>query len=173
MALGYEAWQEARRTLQMLLSANESALRDDVSLRSRSVHFFLFIEVLRYQWFLIWKKRTMKLLFTELQKQVCIIPKNCKNKNRTHIAYIPNKANFYFCTFLPHLSELDTEACNPSGVIVLPGRHTLGNLSLMFGFQELWNFTFFFSLYWPFWGHSFPIIIYFIRSTQKKPTKKN
>uniref|UniRef100_A0A674PIT8 Fumarylacetoacetase n=1 Tax=Takifugu rubripes TaxID=31033 RepID=A0A674PIT8_TAKRU len=34
MALGYEAWQEARKTLQMLLSANESTLRDDVSLRS-------------------------------------------------------------------------------------------------------------------------------------------
>lgn len=42
MALGYEAWQEARRTLQMLLSANESTLRDDISLRSRSVHFFFF-----------------------------------------------------------------------------------------------------------------------------------
>uniref|UniRef100_A0A8C9XIR6 Fumarylacetoacetase n=1 Tax=Sander lucioperca TaxID=283035 RepID=A0A8C9XIR6_SANLU len=37
MALGYEAWREARRTLQGLLSANESTLRDDVSLRSRSV----------------------------------------------------------------------------------------------------------------------------------------
>lgn len=37
MALGFEAWTEARRTLQMLLSANESTLRDDVSLRSRSV----------------------------------------------------------------------------------------------------------------------------------------
>ncbi|XP_072237221.1 fumarylacetoacetase [Leuresthes tenuis] len=36
MALGYEAWKEARRTLQMLLSANESTLRDDVSLRSRA-----------------------------------------------------------------------------------------------------------------------------------------
>ncbi|KAE8297649.1 Fumarylacetoacetase [Larimichthys crocea] len=36
MALGYEAWREARRTLQMLLSANESTLRDDVSLRSRA-----------------------------------------------------------------------------------------------------------------------------------------
>lgn len=42
MALGYEAWKEARRTLQMLLSANESALRDDISLRSRSVQFFFF-----------------------------------------------------------------------------------------------------------------------------------
>ncbi|KAF0043720.1 hypothetical protein F2P81_005057 [Scophthalmus maximus] len=36
MALGYEAWREARRTLQVLLSANESTLRDDVSLRSRA-----------------------------------------------------------------------------------------------------------------------------------------
>ncbi|XP_069029030.1 fumarylacetoacetase [Embiotoca jacksoni] len=36
MALGYEAWREARRTLKMLLSANESTLRDDVSLRSRA-----------------------------------------------------------------------------------------------------------------------------------------
>lgn len=42
MALGYEAWREARRTLQTLLSANESTLRDDVSLRSRSVHFGVF-----------------------------------------------------------------------------------------------------------------------------------
>lgn len=37
MDLGYEAWREARRTLQVLLSANESTLRDDISLRSRSV----------------------------------------------------------------------------------------------------------------------------------------
>lgn len=36
MALGYDAWREARRTLQVLLSANESTLRDDVSLRSRA-----------------------------------------------------------------------------------------------------------------------------------------
>ncbi|GAA6224439.1 fumarylacetoacetase [Lates japonicus] len=36
MALGYEAWKEARRTLQVLLSANESTLRDDISLRSRA-----------------------------------------------------------------------------------------------------------------------------------------
>jgi hypothetical protein len=36
MGLGYEAWREARRTLQQLLSANETTLRDDVSLRSRS-----------------------------------------------------------------------------------------------------------------------------------------
>ncbi|XP_013123384.2 fumarylacetoacetase isoform X1 [Oreochromis niloticus] len=36
MALGYEAWREARRTVQMLLSANESTLRDDMSLRSRA-----------------------------------------------------------------------------------------------------------------------------------------
>lgn len=36
MALGYEAWKEARVTLQVLLSANESTLRDDVSLRSRA-----------------------------------------------------------------------------------------------------------------------------------------
>uniref|UniRef100_A0A3Q3WXL7 Fumarylacetoacetase n=1 Tax=Mola mola TaxID=94237 RepID=A0A3Q3WXL7_MOLML len=36
MALGYEAWREARRTLQMLLSDNESILRDDVSLQSRA-----------------------------------------------------------------------------------------------------------------------------------------
>lgn len=38
MSLGYEAWRETRTTLQTLLSANESTLRDDVSLRSRSVH---------------------------------------------------------------------------------------------------------------------------------------
>ncbi|XP_014832460.1 PREDICTED: fumarylacetoacetase-like [Poecilia mexicana] len=37
MSLGYEAWSEARRTLQNLLSHNESTLRDNVSLRSRSV----------------------------------------------------------------------------------------------------------------------------------------
>uniref|UniRef100_A0A8C4GLB0 Fumarylacetoacetase n=1 Tax=Dicentrarchus labrax TaxID=13489 RepID=A0A8C4GLB0_DICLA len=37
MDLGYEAWRETRKTLQLLLSANESTLRDDVSLRSRSV----------------------------------------------------------------------------------------------------------------------------------------
>ncbi|XP_077569602.1 fumarylacetoacetase [Stigmatopora nigra] len=36
MALGYEAWKETRRTLQILLSANESTLRDDCSLRSRA-----------------------------------------------------------------------------------------------------------------------------------------
>ncbi|KAL2088990.1 hypothetical protein ACEWY4_015889 [Coilia grayii] len=36
MSLGYEAWKEARRYLQKLLSANESILRDDVSLRSRA-----------------------------------------------------------------------------------------------------------------------------------------
>ncbi|XP_068427834.1 fumarylacetoacetase, partial [Clinocottus analis] len=36
MALGYEAWREARRTVQRLLSANESALRDDAGLRSRA-----------------------------------------------------------------------------------------------------------------------------------------
>ncbi|CAK6970421.1 fumarylacetoacetase [Scomber scombrus] len=36
MALGYEAWRESRRTLQVLLSANENTLRDDVSLRSRA-----------------------------------------------------------------------------------------------------------------------------------------
>ncbi|XP_030270763.1 fumarylacetoacetase [Sparus aurata] len=36
MDLGYEAWREARRTLQVLLSANESTLRDDISLRSRA-----------------------------------------------------------------------------------------------------------------------------------------
>ncbi|XP_034536465.1 fumarylacetoacetase isoform X1 [Notolabrus celidotus] len=36
MALGYEAWREVRRTLQVLLSANESTLRDDFSLRSRA-----------------------------------------------------------------------------------------------------------------------------------------
>uniref|UniRef100_A0A7N8WR78 Fumarylacetoacetase n=1 Tax=Mastacembelus armatus TaxID=205130 RepID=A0A7N8WR78_9TELE len=39
MALGYQAWREARQTLQVLLSATESTLRDDVSLRSRSVAF--------------------------------------------------------------------------------------------------------------------------------------
>ncbi|KAK5874590.1 hypothetical protein PBY51_019526 [Eleginops maclovinus] len=36
MALGYEYWREARRTVQGMLSANESALRDDISLRSRA-----------------------------------------------------------------------------------------------------------------------------------------
>ncbi|XDV18646.1 hypothetical protein PO909_024294 [Leuciscus waleckii] len=36
MALGYDAWREARKCLQMLLAANESTLRDDVSLRSRA-----------------------------------------------------------------------------------------------------------------------------------------
>nr|XP_029500653.1 fumarylacetoacetase [Oncorhynchus nerka] len=36
MGLGYEAWREARRSLQQLLSANETTLRDDVSLRSRA-----------------------------------------------------------------------------------------------------------------------------------------
>uniref|UniRef100_A0A8C5GML0 Fumarylacetoacetase n=2 Tax=Gouania willdenowi TaxID=441366 RepID=A0A8C5GML0_GOUWI len=36
MALGYEAWTETRRTLQRLLSANESTLRDDVNLRTRA-----------------------------------------------------------------------------------------------------------------------------------------
>ncbi|XP_043991844.1 fumarylacetoacetase isoform X3 [Gambusia affinis] len=36
MSLGYEAWSEARRTLQNLLSDNESTLRDNVSLRSRA-----------------------------------------------------------------------------------------------------------------------------------------
>lgn len=36
MALGHEAWREARWTLKKLLSDNESTLRDDVSLRSRA-----------------------------------------------------------------------------------------------------------------------------------------
>ncbi|KAM9422851.1 fumarylacetoacetase [Salvelinus alpinus] len=36
MGLGYEAWREARRSLQQLLSANETTLRDDISLRSRA-----------------------------------------------------------------------------------------------------------------------------------------
>nr|XP_020444154.1 fumarylacetoacetase [Monopterus albus] len=36
MALGYEAWREARRTLQVLLSASESTLRDDIGLQNRS-----------------------------------------------------------------------------------------------------------------------------------------
>uniref|UniRef100_A0A673GP38 Fumarylacetoacetase n=1 Tax=Sinocyclocheilus rhinocerous TaxID=307959 RepID=A0A673GP38_9TELE len=36
MAVGYDAWREARKCLQMLLAANESTLRDDVSLRSRA-----------------------------------------------------------------------------------------------------------------------------------------
>uniref|UniRef100_A0A9J7X0H1 Fumarylacetoacetase n=1 Tax=Cyprinus carpio carpio TaxID=630221 RepID=A0A9J7X0H1_CYPCA len=36
MALGYDAWREARKCLQMLLAANESTLRDDVNLRSRT-----------------------------------------------------------------------------------------------------------------------------------------
>jgi hypothetical protein len=35
MGLGYNAWKEARRTLQVLLSANETTLRDDVTMRSR------------------------------------------------------------------------------------------------------------------------------------------
>uniref|UniRef100_A0A673KLE3 Fumarylacetoacetase n=1 Tax=Sinocyclocheilus rhinocerous TaxID=307959 RepID=A0A673KLE3_9TELE len=36
LALGYDAWREARKCLQMLLAAEESMLRDDVSLRSRA-----------------------------------------------------------------------------------------------------------------------------------------
>ncbi|XP_061526549.1 fumarylacetoacetase [Phycodurus eques] len=36
MALGYEAWKETRSTLQFLLSANESILRDNSALRSRA-----------------------------------------------------------------------------------------------------------------------------------------
>ncbi|XP_058485768.1 fumarylacetoacetase [Solea solea] len=36
MALGHEAWTEARRTIQLLLSEEESTLRDDVGLRSRA-----------------------------------------------------------------------------------------------------------------------------------------
>ncbi|XP_024136922.1 fumarylacetoacetase isoform X2 [Oryzias melastigma] len=36
MDLGFEAWREARRSLQTLLSTSESRLRDDVSLRSRA-----------------------------------------------------------------------------------------------------------------------------------------
>lgn len=36
MGLGYDAWRETRRSLQQLLSANETTLRDDVSLRSRA-----------------------------------------------------------------------------------------------------------------------------------------
>lgn len=36
MGLGYEAWKEARRTLQVLLSANETTLRDDGNMRSRA-----------------------------------------------------------------------------------------------------------------------------------------
>uniref|UniRef100_A0A672P707 Fumarylacetoacetase n=1 Tax=Sinocyclocheilus grahami TaxID=75366 RepID=A0A672P707_SINGR len=36
MAVGYDAWREARKCLQMLLAANESTLRDDASLRSRA-----------------------------------------------------------------------------------------------------------------------------------------
>uniref|UniRef100_A0A3Q1FAV3 Fumarylacetoacetase n=1 Tax=Acanthochromis polyacanthus TaxID=80966 RepID=A0A3Q1FAV3_9TELE len=36
MALGYEAWKETRKTLQVLLSDCESTLKDDVSLRSRA-----------------------------------------------------------------------------------------------------------------------------------------
>ncbi|KAM9831874.1 fumarylacetoacetase [Neosynchiropus ocellatus] len=36
MALGFDAWKETRATLKTLLSADESALRDDVSLRSRA-----------------------------------------------------------------------------------------------------------------------------------------
>ncbi|XP_068183531.1 fumarylacetoacetase isoform X2 [Antennarius striatus] len=36
MALGHEAWTETRKTLQTLLSADGSVLRDDISLRSRA-----------------------------------------------------------------------------------------------------------------------------------------
>ncbi|XP_053710547.1 fumarylacetoacetase [Synchiropus splendidus] len=36
MALGFEAWKETRATLKSLLSATDSTLRDDVSLRSRA-----------------------------------------------------------------------------------------------------------------------------------------
>uniref|UniRef100_A0AAQ5Y5N2 Fumarylacetoacetase n=1 Tax=Amphiprion ocellaris TaxID=80972 RepID=A0AAQ5Y5N2_AMPOC len=36
MALGYEAWKETRKTLQVLLSDCEGTLKDDVSLRSRA-----------------------------------------------------------------------------------------------------------------------------------------
>ncbi|XP_007258217.3 fumarylacetoacetase [Astyanax mexicanus] len=36
MGLGYDAWKEARRYLQKLLAANESTLRDDVTLRTRA-----------------------------------------------------------------------------------------------------------------------------------------
>uniref|UniRef100_A0A3Q3A8C2 Fumarylacetoacetase n=1 Tax=Kryptolebias marmoratus TaxID=37003 RepID=A0A3Q3A8C2_KRYMA len=36
MSLGYEAWRETRTTLKMLLSANDSTLRDNVNLRSRA-----------------------------------------------------------------------------------------------------------------------------------------
>lgn len=36
MGLGHEAWKEARGTLQTLLAANETTLRDDVILRSRA-----------------------------------------------------------------------------------------------------------------------------------------
>ncbi|XP_049573435.1 fumarylacetoacetase isoform X4 [Syngnathus scovelli] len=36
MGLGYEAWKETRSTLQFLLSANESTLRDDWTLRRRA-----------------------------------------------------------------------------------------------------------------------------------------
>ncbi|KAM8887809.1 fumarylacetoacetase [Synchiropus picturatus] len=36
MALGFEAWKETRATLKTLLSATDSTLRDDVSLRSRA-----------------------------------------------------------------------------------------------------------------------------------------
>ncbi|KAJ0056486.1 hypothetical protein NL108_008337, partial [Boleophthalmus pectinirostris] len=38
MSLGHEAWRETRRTLQTLLSANHSTLRDDCELRARSVN---------------------------------------------------------------------------------------------------------------------------------------
>ncbi|XP_033845906.2 fumarylacetoacetase [Periophthalmus magnuspinnatus] len=36
MSLGYEAWRETRRTLQTLLSANHSTLRDDCDLQARA-----------------------------------------------------------------------------------------------------------------------------------------
>uniref|UniRef100_A0AAR2KGP5 Fumarylacetoacetase n=1 Tax=Pygocentrus nattereri TaxID=42514 RepID=A0AAR2KGP5_PYGNA len=36
MGLGYDAWREARKYVQMLLAANESTLRDDAHLRGRA-----------------------------------------------------------------------------------------------------------------------------------------
>lgn len=72
MALGYEAWQEARRTLQMLLSANESTLRDDVSLRSRSVCFYFrthFSIALSLTLDFEKKKKEKEIQSAEVQKQ--------------------------------------------------------------------------------------------------------
>jgi fumarylacetoacetase len=38
MALGYDAWQQVRQTIQHLLDANTPTLRDDTALRQRALH---------------------------------------------------------------------------------------------------------------------------------------